>query len=67
VGLSIPSTPKATLKRTPYGDNSLKHVEDPSHLMRVLEEKSKRTESIFEREVLKRLVLAGYRVTAQWG
>jgi very-short-patch-repair endonuclease len=44
----------------------IEHVEDPSHLMRVLEEKSKRTESIFEREVLKRLVLAGYRVTAQW-
>ena len=44
----------------------IEHVEDPSHLMRVLEEKSKRTESIFEREVLKRLVLAGYRVTPQW-
>jgi very-short-patch-repair endonuclease len=44
----------------------IEHVEDPSYLMRVLEEKSKRTESIFEREVLKRLVLAGYRVTAQW-
>jgi very-short-patch-repair endonuclease/DNA polymerase III delta prime subunit len=44
----------------------IEHVEDPSHLMRVLEEKTKRTESIFEREVLKRLVLAGYRVTPQW-
>jgi very-short-patch-repair endonuclease len=44
----------------------IEHVEDPSHLMRVLEEKSKRADSIFEREVLKRLVLAGYRVTPQW-
>src|SRR5580704_1500802 len=34
--------------------------------MRALEEKSKRTESVFEREVLKRLVRAGYRVTPQW-
>jgi very-short-patch-repair endonuclease len=44
----------------------IEHVEDPSHLMRALEEKSKRTESVFEREVLKRLVRAGYRVTPQW-
>ena len=44
----------------------IEHVEDPSHLMRVLEEKSKRVESAFERDVLKRLVLAGYRVTPQW-
>ena len=44
----------------------IEHIEDPSQLVRVLEEKSKRTESIFEREVLKRLVLAGYRVTPQW-
>ena len=44
----------------------IEHVEDPAHLMRVLEEKSKRAESAFEREVLKRLVLAGYRVTPQW-
>lgn len=43
----------------------IEHVEDPSHLMRVLEEKIKRTESIFEREVIKRLVLAGYRVAPQ--
>jgi very-short-patch-repair endonuclease len=34
--------------------------------MRILEEKSKRTGSVFEREVLKRLVRAGYRVTPQW-
>jgi very-short-patch-repair endonuclease len=35
-------------------------------LLRALEDKERRTESIFEREVLKRLVLAGYRVTPQW-
>src|SRR5208337_2362804 len=44
----------------------IEHAEDPSRLMRVLEEKNKRTESVFEREVLKRLVQAGYRVIPQW-
>ena len=44
----------------------IEHAEDPSRLMRALEDKNKRTESVFEREVLKRLVQAGYRVTPQW-
>jgi very-short-patch-repair endonuclease len=34
--------------------------------MRALEEKEKRTQSNFEREVMKRLVAAGYRVTPHW-
>jgi very-short-patch-repair endonuclease len=34
--------------------------------MRALEEKEKRTQSNFEREVMKRLTAAGYRVTPHW-
>jgi very-short-patch-repair endonuclease len=44
----------------------IEYLEDPSHLVRALEEKNKRTESVFERDVLKGLVRAGYRVTPQW-
>jgi very-short-patch-repair endonuclease len=58
--------PQTDLKADDLRRQLIEHVEDPSHLMRILDEKSKRTESIFERDVLKRLVLAGYRVTPQW-
>jgi len=34
--------------------------------MRALEEKEKRTQSNFERDVMKRLAAAGYRVTPHW-
>ena len=34
--------------------------------MRALDEKEKRTQSAFEREVMKRLSAAGYRVAPQW-
>src|SRR5215472_11793353 len=34
--------------------------------MRTLEEKDKRTQSNFEREVMKRLAAAGYRVSPHW-
>src|SRR5260370_27706600 len=34
--------------------------------MRALEEKEKRTQSTFEREVMKRLAAAGYRVPPHW-
>jgi very-short-patch-repair endonuclease len=44
----------------------IEHAQDPGALLRLLEEKEKRTESPFEREVLKRLLSAGYRVTPQW-
>jgi very-short-patch-repair endonuclease len=57
---------KRDLKADDLRRQLIEHAEDPSHLMRVLEEKSKRAESVFEREVLKRLVLAGYKVTPQW-
>jgi len=44
----------------------IEHAEDPARLMRALEEKEKRTQSGFEREVMKRLASAGYRVTPHW-
>jgi very-short-patch-repair endonuclease len=44
----------------------IEHAQDPQALLRLLEDKEKRTESPFEREVLKRLLLAGYRVIPQW-
>src|SRR5260370_28160238 len=44
----------------------IEHAQDPSRLMRALEEKEKRTQSALEREVMKRLMAAGYRVAPQW-
>lgn len=44
----------------------IEHAEDPTALSRLLEDKEKRTESPFERDVLKRLLTAGYQVTPQW-
>ena len=44
----------------------IEHAQDPNALLRILEDKERRTESPFEREVLRRLVRAGYRVTPQW-
>jgi very-short-patch-repair endonuclease len=44
----------------------IEHAEDPARHMRALEEKEKRAQSSFEREVMKRLAMAGYRVTPHW-
>jgi very-short-patch-repair endonuclease len=44
----------------------IEHAEDPARLMRALEENDKRTQSGFEREVMKRLTAEGYRVTPHW-
>jgi very-short-patch-repair endonuclease len=44
----------------------IEHAQDPGALLRALEDKERRTESPFESDVLKRIVLAGYRVTPQW-
>ena len=44
----------------------IEHAQDPQALLRLLEDKEKRTESPFERDVLKRLLVAGYQVTPQW-
>jgi very-short-patch-repair endonuclease len=44
----------------------IQHAEDPSRLMRALEEKEMRPQSNFEREVMRRLVAAGYQVYPHW-
>jgi very-short-patch-repair endonuclease len=59
-------SPNNDLKADDLRRQLIEHAEDPARLMRALEEKEKRTQSTFEREVMKRLVAAGYRVTPHW-
>src|SRR5260370_11802795 len=56
-------SPNNDLKPDDLRRQLIEHAQDPSRLMRVLEEKEKRTQSTFEREVMKRLIAAGYRVS----
>jgi very-short-patch-repair endonuclease len=58
--------PNNDLKADDLRRQLIEHAQDPSRLMRALEEKEKRTQSAFEREVMKRLVAAGYHVAPQW-
>jgi very-short-patch-repair endonuclease len=59
-------TPHNDLKAEDLRRQLIEHAEDPARLMRALEEKEKRTQSNFEREVMKRIVTAGYSVTPHW-
>jgi very-short-patch-repair endonuclease len=59
-------SPHNDLKADDLRRQLIEHAEDPARLMRALEEKEKRTQSGFEREVMKRLKAAGYRVTPHW-
>ena len=59
-------SPHDDLKADDLRRHLIEHAEDPGRLMRALEEKDKRTQSNFEREVMKRLAAAGYRVTPHW-
>jgi very-short-patch-repair endonuclease len=58
--------PQNDLKADDLRRQLIEHAEDPSRLMRALEEKENRTQSPFEREVMKRLLATGYRVVPQW-
>jgi very-short-patch-repair endonuclease len=58
--------PHHDLKADDLRRQLIEHAEDPARLMRALEEKEKRTQSNFEREVMKRLAAAGYLVTPHW-
>ncbi|HKV25851.1 MAG TPA: AAA domain-containing protein [Candidatus Acidoferrum sp.] len=58
--------PNDDLKADDLRRQLIEHAEDPSRLMRALDEKEKRGQSAFEREVMKRLVSEGYRVTSNW-
>ena len=44
----------------------IEHARDPQALLREMEVKGKRTDSVFEKLVLQRLISAGYRVHPQW-
>lgn len=44
----------------------IEHARDPQALLRTTEEQGKRTDSVFERLVLDRLLASGYRVKTQW-
>ena len=59
-------SPHNDLKADDLRRQLIEHAEDPARLMRALEEKQKREQSGFEREVMKRLAAAGYRVTPHW-
>jgi very-short-patch-repair endonuclease len=59
-------SPHNDLKADDLRRQLIEHGEDPARLMRALEEKEKRTQSSFEREVMKHLASAGYRVTPHW-
>jgi very-short-patch-repair endonuclease len=59
-------SPHNDLKADDLRRQLIEHAEDPARLMRALEEKDKGTQSNFEREVMKRLAAAGYRVTPHW-
>jgi very-short-patch-repair endonuclease len=58
--------PNNDLKADDLRRQLIEHAQDPSRLMRALEEKEQRTQSSFEREVMKRLMASGYRVAPQW-
>src|ERR1700724_619221 len=59
-------SPHKDLKPEDLRRQLIEHAQDPSRLMRALEEKEKRTQSNCAREVMKRLAAAGYRVTPHW-
>src|SRR5713101_2130379 len=59
-------TPHNDLKADDLRRQLIEHAQDPSRLMRALDEKEKRSQSAFEREVMKRLSAAGYCVAPQW-
>jgi very-short-patch-repair endonuclease len=58
--------PHNDLKADDLRRQLIEHAEHPARLMRALEEKEKRTQSNFEREVMQQLATAGYRVTPHW-
>ncbi|HSY99385.1 MAG TPA: AAA domain-containing protein [Terriglobales bacterium] len=59
-------SPQNDLKADDLRRQLIEHAQDPSRLMRALEEKENRTQSGFEREVMKLLSAAGYSVAPQW-
>lgn len=58
--------PSLNLKSTDLRFQLLRHVKDPQATLRAFDREERKTESPFEREVLKRLTGSGYLVRTQW-
>ena len=58
--------PETHLKGGDLRRRLIEHARDPHALLRAMEEHGKRTDSVFETQVLQRLLAAGYRVRPQW-
>jgi very-short-patch-repair endonuclease len=58
--------PEVHLKAGDLRRRLIEHARDPHALLRVMAEQGNRTDSVFERLVLDRLLAAGYRVKSQW-
>jgi len=58
--------PDLNLKTDDLRFKLLQHIKDPLSTLRAFDQEVSKTESPFEREVLKRLTGAGYRVKTQW-
>jgi len=58
--------PDLNLKSSDLRFQLLRHVKDPQATLRAFDKEERRTESPFEREVLKLLTSAGYLVRTQW-
>jgi very-short-patch-repair endonuclease len=58
--------PETDLKSGDIRRKLIEHAKDPYALVQLLESKEQQTESEFEKQVLRRLMLAGYRVIPQW-
>jgi very-short-patch-repair endonuclease len=58
--------PETDLKPGDIRRRLIEHAKDPYALVRLLESKEQQTESEFEKQVLRRLMMAGYRVIPQW-
>lgn len=58
--------PDTDLKPGDLRRQLIQHAKNPDALMRLLNTQEQRVESEFEKQVLRRLLHAGYRVTPQW-
>ncbi|HKI01091.1 MAG TPA: AAA domain-containing protein [Thermoanaerobaculia bacterium] len=58
--------PESHLKVGDLRRRLIEHARDPQALLRLMGEQANRTDSVFEKLVLQRLVSTGYRVRPQW-
>jgi len=58
--------PKTHLKEGDLRRHLIEHAQDPTQLMELADSEEQKTDSPFEKKVLRRLRKEGYRVTPQW-